>query len=370
MISPIIDLNYRSPEFVRQKTIAPCSSIYEVAYAIFRVIAMALQYIVVKASVTFRHWRWFPSALPEENLKVASRNIANLSVMQKCLSTAWCPCSKSMYQEIGRAQGLRITSDLIFHPASGLCLGKSFIFLSEYFASEEIEDIDKLVAAAQAVEGDENERSVELQAIYDSLIGIQGTVESNERNFFLKCIQGKRLPLQETSHPELLASIETFLSIEDCSDPFREFVLDDLEEKGVEITVDLYALILELDTLWYLQQHPDVKKNDSTHDAIIQAVAHYLRLESMESVRLIGNISSVRDQLENFEIGSYFIQFPNHTLAFVKGEDHIALFEPNEGLAIFERMDQQEGLSQLLEYYGNCDKVSLKVIAIHDLSEK
>lgn len=298
MIPRLTYSDYQPQVYHIQTTLASHSTFYEIATAIFRVSAMALQYIVVKVSVTFRHWHWFPSALPHNNVKVSSRNIANINALPKCLATAWNPCSRSLFQEIGPPQGLRVTSDIIFRPASGLCLGKSFLFLSEYLFSKEREANDRLINAALAVQEDIHEKSVELQAIYDFLIGAKGTVISKEKN--------------------------------------------------------------------------SRTRNDMAHQAILQAMGHYLHLDVKGSIRLSGNISSIREQLETFETGNYFIQFalPQHTIVFVKAEGYIALFEPNEGLAIFEGTDQQRGLSQLLEYYESNDMISLKLVAIRTFNKQ
>lgn len=341
-----------------------CSVPYERAIAIFRIFAMALQYLVVKLSVTLRHWHWMPSALPKNNIKVVSRNIANFSVLQKCLSTAWRPYSKNLYQEMGLTNGLRITHDIIFRPASGLCLGQSFNFLSEYFLSKEVGDVNQFISAAHRVQGNENVLAIELQAIYDGLIAFNGAVQSNERDFFFKILKGKDFISKETSNPELLASLKAFLSIEDRPEPLRQFVLDEMDKKGIEISVDLYALILELDTIWYLQQHPGEYKNDSVHNAIIQTVAHFLQLEMIDMIRLKGSILSVRDQLKGCKAGCYLIQFSNHTVPFVKVHDLIALFEPNEGLALLEEADQEAGLLQFLKHYGRNDQISLRMVSI------
>jgi hypothetical protein len=268
------------------------SVIYEIACAIFRLFAMACQYVVVRMSVTFSHSPLFPSALRSKNLLVSSRNIANLNVLIKtCLVTAWKPEPKTLYQDIGYAEGFRITHDLILHPAGGICLGKSMAFLSDYLSRDDPDPVESLIAAAHAVQGEKNETSVRLQALYDALLGIEGKVQPEEGDFFLQR-----------------------------------------------------------------------KKNDSIHQAIIQAIASYVDMEVVKMRRIRGKVEAVRDELEELERGSYFIQFSHHTIVYVKSPDHFALFDPSEGLALFDDRDQQEGLSQLLDYYGDWGTISLSIL--------
>ncbi len=355
--------------------------LYETVCALFRTVILSIQYPVVKLSVTFGHWRWIPSpfrgpiikiprvlfeydwtpfAIPEKNRQVISRNIGNLSSLPTSLSSIWNPFSKSLYEGIGREQGLRITHDITFRPASGLCLGKSFAFLSNYLHSKESHAFTCAILAANAAD---DMKSIEVQAIYDALIGNHGTVQANEKEFFQNLLQGKENCFKKTSQQELFITINSFLNQKQSFKFLREFVLNDLERKGVEITVDLYALILELDTIWSLSNDKDEIKNHSVHLAIVQAIANFLKLEVQRSIPLSGSIISVRDQLKKFQPGAYLIQFFNHSVVFIKNQDHSALFDPNEGLGLFDEADLDQGLLQLLKFYGSGESISLRTYA-------
>ncbi len=364
MIPLVAISNHVSHALPEPSAIAALSILYEMAHAIFRIIAMAVQYATVRLCLTVRHWCWFSSALKQQNIYMSSRNFANLEGLQKCFVTAWHPDLKVVYEEMGRTQGLRITHDIVYHPASGICLGKSMTFLSQYVLAEGTDDIANLLLAAQAVEGKSNEMCVKLQAIYDGLMGIQGRVQSQERDFFCKVLQRKNPVLPFIHHQELLSSIEAFLDLEDQPETLRHFVLDQIENQGIDLSTDLYALILELDTIWSYQQHPGIKKNDSVHNAIVQTMANYVGLELIEALRLGGKISCVLTQLEALDTGSYLIHFNNHTIACVKIQDGLALFDPSEGLALLKGTEQHEGLSQLLKYYASNEMISLNIVAI------
>ena len=67
---------------------------------------------------------------------------------------------------------------------------------------------------------------------------------------------------------------------------------------------------------------------------------HVGQLGPLETVRMRGDIVAVKEKLEELEIGSYLIQFFQHSVAYVKTDDLIAVFEPNEGLALFDKFDQ------------------------------
>lgn len=360
IVSPKID-----SQFWQLTEIYFSSVVYKMACAIFRVIAMTFQYAVVRMIAAVRHLKCFSSALPFKNLIAVSRNVSNLNVLRTCLISAWSPEKKDAYQGIGDTQGLRMTHDIILRPASGICLGKSLTFLSEYRLGKNDTVSANLKAAVERVEGSSNETCVRMQAIYDALLGMEGKVNSHERDLFLQILQRKYISNEAELNQELLDSIKAFLAEDEPSETLRHFVLCDLENQGIELIPNLYTLILELDTFWYLQQHPGIRKNDSIHLAILQAVARCLQLEPVNATRLQGTIASVCAQLENLEEGSYLIQFKNHTIACVKEQECFALFDPNEGLALFDEDNQHEGITQLLEFYGSNQSIALHLIEIY-----
>ena len=225
-------------------------------------------------------------------------------------------------------------------------------------------DEKAILAAAKFLKHDRTETSVKLQALYDALTGIQGTVQAQELDFFRKVLEGGNIPYQATRKQDFLGSLEAFLIVKDRAESLRQFVLVDLESKGIEITPDIYALTLELDTFWHLRQHPGEQKNDCIHNAIIQAMANYLNLESANAKRVQGEIAFVGDQLNQLADGGYLIQFSHHTIALVKAQTHLALMDPNEGMALHSNDDQKDALLHLLQYYASNDLVALKVISI------
>lgn len=343
---------FEIPSWSNLTEIKILSPIYELACAIFRVVAMALQYATVAFYVTFKHLPLFPSALPSENLIAVSRNISNLAVLRTCLTTAWSPEPQTHYQNLGLGEekGLRITHDIILRPASGICLGKSMTFLSEYRLATGKGMLANLRSAAKKVEGESNEISIRMQALYDALMGINGKASTTEKDHFFQILEGKK-PSSETHYPFLATSLEAFL--EEASDQgLRHFVLEDLEKQDVIITTPLYSLILELDTIWSLQQDSGMRKNDTVHQAIVETVAESLNLNLIDAKRMQGNVSSMCRQIEKLEPGTYLMQFSNHTIACVKEDEAFALFDPNEGLAIFDESNLHDGLQQLLHFYG------------------
>lgn len=340
-----------------------CHPVLDIACGIFQATVMCVQYPIVFASITLRHFRWLDSSLAFKYLAVPSRNISRVHVLPKCLSTTLFPVPKSEFRAIGRAQGLRITHDITYRPASGLCLGMSLTFLHEYLQAKNADPTDRLKAAAKILRHGGNETSVKVQAIYEALLGVHGAVHAHEKEFFRKLMQNGVVPAQTTAYPELQASIQAFMLVKDHPGTLRQYVLDDLENKGLDIDPDLYALILELDSIWHLKHHMGFK-NESIHYAITQAAADCLKLKLTGMQRLPEEISSASEALKNLATGNYLLQFSNHTIALVKTQDMFALFEPSEGLGPVPLAQQDEAISQLLEFYGSHDSVSLKVISI------
>ncbi len=330
---------------------------------IFLAMAMITQYADILASLTIRHWYWFSSTLQAEKLILFTRNIASLALLKKCFTTVLHPIPKNSFAHIGRQQGLRITHDIIYRPASGICLGMSLAFLSKYLLANE-KDNKAILVAAQFIKQDRTETSVKLQALYDALTGIKGSVQAQEIILFRKVLEGGDIPYQATQKQDLLDSLKVFLIVKERPETLRQFVLIDLENKDIEITPDIYALTLELDAFWHLRQHPDEQKNDCIHNAIIQTMANYLDLESTNAKRLHGEIAFVGDQLSQLADGGYLIQFSNHTIALVKTQNHMALMDSNEGMALHSDEDQKDALLHLLRYYASNGLVALKVISL------
>lgn len=326
--------------------------IYEIACRIFRVFAMVIQYAFVLTSIILRHWRFFPSALPYKFLKVYSRNIGSFYTIQKCLQTAWNPLSKSLYRSEGCAQGLRITHDITYHPASGLCLGMSLTFLAESLVHKK-----ELIASAKVLQSGGTEICIKTQALYYALMGLQGKASQKDIN---KLLQG------EDIRSPLCSTVKAFFEHETDDGSLRKFVFEELEKKHIEITPDDYTLVLELEAAWRHKKNPKQKKYDFIHDLITQTVVSSRQLEIANISRIKGKITLAAKQLNNLENGHYLIQFSDHTIALIKNREGMALFDPREGMAQVPPKEQTESLHQLLDYYGNNGSVSIKVIQLHE----
>lgn len=151
--------------------------LYELACRIFRELALILQYSVVLASVTFSHLPCFPSAIPAENLKVASRNIGSLAALKKSFQIAWNPLPKEQFAT------LRILHDIVYKPASGLCLGGSLFFLSL------LKEKQNLDAATKTFQWGAPETAVKMQALYDALLDGASTTKNHDDTIHAAIIQ-------------------------------------------------------------------------------------------------------------------------------------------------------------------------------------
>lgn len=305
-------------------------------------IMMSIQYVVVRIAIAQNLWRWINSSLKKSNVIESCNNIALLRILPDCLHSVRHPVSKEKYKDLGRKQGLRVTHNIIDRPASGLCFGISLRFLAEFAAKGDIR------TAAKTISGGADLISVRIQALYDALLGIQGTVKSKNQ--------------------ELSDIIQLFMK--NPIKPLREFVLDDLEAKGVEITPDLYAQILEADACWHHKNHPKEEKYSSVHNAVRQAVANSVGLDLVSSDHFEGTLSSVKDQIQQLKNGLYLIEFPHHILPFIKGDAFAAIGDPTEGVSQFPSTELEANIMQMLSFYSSDDHVSLHVLSIQDIHTK
>ncbi len=368
--SPQVSLAVHQPCSIKEpslfsKNTSKLYILYEVALVTIRQITMSLQYAFVLASVTLKHLPFLPSAIHMKNLRLRWLNISTFSGFKICLSTIRKPIPKRNFYNIGRKQGLRIVNDITYRPASGLCLGMSLVFLAHYLSFNKGQISTKLLSSINNLQKDWDLLSIKIQAMYDSLIGVYGKCKTEEIELFSQLLEGEKIPLQYGVKKHLVYMIEDFIQNPSPSVSLREFVFSSFEKIGLDITSDIYALILELNARWDLNENAIHQKYDALNDAILLAVANCLKLESNKSMRFQGDVEDVTGQLQQLSSGSYLFQFHNHTIACVKVEDVISLFDPNEGLGVASGNNQKEALSHLLHYYGNGGLISLKVVQLH-----
>ena len=98
-------------------------SLCKIVCRIFHAMAMAIQYADILASITIRHWCWFPSSLEAEKLVIFTRNIASFEMLKKCFKTVVHPIPKNIFNPIGRQQGLRMTQDHFIGPLAAFAWG-------------------------------------------------------------------------------------------------------------------------------------------------------------------------------------------------------------------------------------------------------
>lgn len=320
---------------------------YKFALTIFHEIHLTVEYVVGVSSIVSKRIFPFSRAIPKEFLRVRTYNIASLRTFFKCFSTAWKPVNKNDFPFQGLTHGLRITHAIAFRPTQ-LCLGICLDYLSD--ASEDLVKAKKYAYGA-------NEQSAKIQALYCALLGLQGTVKKEDYQLLKSQLQGK-VNLNPPKHlAELSRSISEFCKLQGSHRKLRTEILCNLEERSVEITPDLYALILELDSL-NLQ---GVKNYDALHDAILKALAEFADCKVKTPWLLSGTIADVSRHLKSLECRDYLFQFSNHSVVFRKREHQLSLFDPSEGLALFSPEQHDAFFSHFLNHYSREDSVSIKI---------
>lgn len=318
---------------------ANIKAINELTCIIFRELALVLQYIVVLSSTFCNRLPGIPNPIPRKCLRMPVYNIGNFSTFLESMCTTWKPQPKKNFDSIGRNEGLRISHDIRYKPASGLCLSISLHFLSAFH------NINDLIAAAAVFRQGAPSSVVKTQALYDALLGVQGQVKNLDLNLQNPIIQ-----------PFMLSSKH--------ATSLRQFVFDDLEKQNIEINPDIYTLVLELDAIWHHKHYPSENKYDSIHTAIVKVLAETVGFENVKSKRIQEKYQVASELITLFDEGSYLIQFANHTVALIKAHDSLAILDPRQGLAILNPQKQHEVLNLFLEYYGANEFVSFNAIQL------
>lgn len=313
-----------------------------------RQIFMLVQYAVVAASIFLRHFYWIPSTIRFKDRNVFSFNLASLETLPKCLHTVSQPIPKAHFQGVERNYNLRITH-AVTYPATGCCLGMSLAFLSDYLHQSKT-----LLEAAQKLRWGANETSVKTQALYNTLLGSKGTFKESERQAFFKILRKDKVA--SIQNLDLLVSAQSFLQQSTISS-LRQYILDDLENKNIEITPDLYILILELDAEW----RGCNDRYEVLHYDVMRAAADSLGLKLNANLSLSGRIGDVANRLIGLETGNYLVHFRNHTVVYIKTASEMGVWDPNEGLALFNQDRQNNILSHLLNHYAEHEQIRIKI---------
>jgi hypothetical protein len=332
--------------------------VYRLACAIFGEMFILGYFGAALISFTFCHLPCFPSSIPLKYLKVSSQNRANWGALKQCIRNNWNPIPKNIFESIGRREGLRVPHDISYSPVNA-CLGTSLLFLSLFAQETNLDSKEKLFHVAKILKSGAPVAALKAQAIYEDLLGFNGFIKSKDMVLYRRLLKGEEIhePL------ELSSIIQSFMNNNKLSVSLREFIFSELEKQGKELTTDAYALILELDATWRHLKNPLEKKNDFLHNMIIGVIAKSLNLEILQSQRFEKENKDIVRQLEKLTSGLHLIQFKNHTVALVKTENDVALFDSSVGLGLFNFKNQQEVFSHFLAFYSGENSVSAKLLS-------
>jgi hypothetical protein len=323
---------------------------------IFRALNMLIRYCISSANLKFIQWLQAPLSIPFDCISVPAQNIAEISKLSFCLASARNPISKIYYQQIGREENLRVAYDLVWKPTGGLCLGMSLAFLAEYLKSS------NLIEAAKKLQNGANESAIRTQAIYDAVLGIDCETNSKEIRELSSIRLFSLQPALKTKFPHLEASLRGYLKQKDEQVSLREFVLKDLEANKIELTPDLYGTLLEVDARLNARNNVNYQAlyKQSTQ---VAAKTHDLDLGQHNSFS--GNIKKAEEFLMTKPEGSYLIQLPTHTIAFVKTRWQTAIFDPNAGLVLLTSENQERVFNQLFNYYFKSETIQFQTLQVH-----
>lgn len=349
--------------------------ILEKLYRLVIQIFMLIEYDVKNAILALHKWvNWSPSILPQ-HLSVSSKNMANPQALGICVALATHKVSKEVFKNLGKKEGFRVVEDMDLNPTRGskglgLCFGMSAVFLASYLANRQTSESIAIRGAAEHMRDGADPKSLSLHTLYDGLMP--------SRVDLFNLIQWRGLlqnPLHEPNvsmeqKKNLLDSIRKFLSAPDkeaLNESFKQFVLNDMELKGAQITPECYAIILDLDALFYAQKNhiPQNRVYEPLHLAIQDIVLNKYGLKIEKADVFDGSRNEAVEKIKNLAEGSYLIELPGHTTALVKMSDgSIALFNPELGTAITR--ETSPVIINFLNHYFPGKNISCSIISLRN----
>lgn len=283
---------------------------------------------------------------------IPSKNIVNSQLIKnKVLFEEWKP--KVGAESLGRFQGLRIPQTMQYKNVQSLCLGMSFSFLKHFLKESTKEAMnDRVRESGQLFSQGAPLDSLKNQTLYSALIGEEGIAPEEERRVFLSLLKGYETTDENLSpsKQKLYKSIESYLDLPEPRGSLRKWVIKDLEDRNVPLSLQMYRLILFLDNK--SGTSPIFYEQAAT---TIIAKTHGLKIDY--SHRFQGENGNAVSILENLSPGAYMIQLRepvNHTIVFIKGEQEgeSALFDSNAGTDLFNTSEEQKKtLESRLQHY-------------------
>lgn len=294
-----------------------------------------------------------------------SKNMAGEGALGLCLAGVKRPLKKDYLNKFVKKDGFRITQDITLAPQgrTGLCLGMGTALLHAYHYGAEKTPYERTLAGAHALHDGATPCALASQTLYDAIM--PRYVDANELNEWRRLVDTPACtPNVPQTRNALLTSLRTYFEVlqKNPNETLRKFVLDDLDSKKCEITPEIYAIVLDLDSLMTAKKEniPLENASEKMHMKIFQTVLNQEGLKIAQEEHCGSGQPEAVQKLRSLLPGAYMLNLPDHTAIFIKLSAHESLlFDPFSGLAAMDTAEKEKAsLEAFFRHYfgtGNTD---------------
>lgn len=348
-------------------------SLWDTVYHLAVQIFMLIQHDVKNAILAMHKWGARHPSISPHHLTFPSKNIANPHALGICVASATKAVSKEVLKNVGKGEGFRVTEDFALNPTggskgNGLCFGMSGSFLATYIGNRNVGEKEAIKKAAEGMREGATPMALSMHSMYDSLL--PNRVDSDILNKWRQLLDNVAFDPND-GRKNLLDTVRKFLAVPDkkaLNESFKQFVLNDMELKKAQITPECYAIILDLDAHFNARENhvPPARVHEASQLGIQSAVLNRYGLKVENGEVFDGKRAEAETKLRHLPPGSYLLEMPRHTTAYVKMSDGTsAFFDPEVGTAVAaSSQEDAEVVHNLLNHFFSGNDVSCSILKV------
>lgn len=308
---------------------------------------------------------------------VPSKNLVSYQTFKKCLDAL---SPKKMEPVEEKTSCNRLYHSPYLYP-SQQCLGMATRFLTSFKNSTQSSFKEKILEAGKELQEGATWESMRSQSLYEVKIGAQARCSLQNIRFYRQLIaqthqttvssevwQAKKVSFLQTKRTsqekDLFEAIKKIFSQNVQHLHLKDQILKEMGQKYQQLDPSIYGLILEVEAEFQFLQHSDQPRYDQLNKEATEAACQLKQLH-VQSHQTLSESAAILQALTQLPTGSYLIQFPRHTIAYVRdSSQEMALFDANNGT--FYPTQEQENLllKDLIAKYTSGSTLGTKILLI------
>ncbi len=353
-------------------TIGFVHSRLEGLHTLFKKIQFIFQYLLYSTCINQKKRATKPVISP----LIPSKNLVSYHTLKTCLASF---SPKKMEKIEEKTIYNRLEHSPYLYP-SQQCLGMATHFLATFKNSTQASFKEKVIEAGEVLKEGATWDSVRAQSVYEVKLGAQGHCRVQDIGFYRQLMaqahqqsiscdwQAKKVHFLQTKRTQqeqdLFATIQNIFSQSIHPLTIKDKILEELGQKYPRLEPSIYGLILEIEAEFQFLQHPDRPRYDQLHLEATEAACQLQQLH-IHSHQNLEKSADILHQLTALSAGSYLVQFPRHTIAYVRDTSgERVLFDANKGTFYPSQEQEERLLKELITEYTSHSSLGVKILLI------